>query len=360
MKKSKDLIQNEALEALKPHRRAGVGISMGVGKTLIGLRHMALHYSDYAAFLVVIPKNSIKKTWLDDADKFGLSHLKSHIVFTTYLSLHKQQHDYDVVYFDECQSLKYNHRSWIDQYLGKIVGLTGTPPKFKKSEKGEMVNAYCPIVYEYKTDEAIEDDILNDYEINVHKLQLSNYKNIPVVKGDKMWYTSEQATYDYWCKRIMDASGAKQLQISRIMRMKAMMEFPSKEAYAKKLLESINNKCIIFANTQEQADRLCQNRYHSNNPSSEEALAAFKEGSITKLSCVLQLSEGVNIPNLRESVILHAYGNERKTAQRIGRTLRLNPNEKATIHILCFEGTADEKWVIDSLENFDQTKINWL
>ena len=67
------------------------------------------------------------------------------------------------------------------------------------------------------------------------------------------------------------------------------------------------------------------------------------------MSCVLQLSEGINIFELRQGVILHSYGNERKAAQRIGRCLRLNPDETAMIHILCYKGTVDEKWVVDAL-----------
>jgi superfamily II DNA or RNA helicase len=85
----------------------------------------------------------------------------------------------------------------------------------------------------------------------------------------------------------------------------------------------------------------------------------FKNGEITQLSTVLQLSEGVNIPNLRQGIIMHAYGNERKASQRIGRLLRLNPNEKAIVHILCYMDTVDEKWVKEALENFDQSKIIW-
>jgi superfamily II DNA or RNA helicase len=140
------------------------------------------------------------------------------------------------------------------------------------------------------------------------------------------------------------------------------MEYPSKEAYAKLLFNDIvsrNNKCILFANTQEQADRLCKDSYHSNNVDSEENLKQFKEGKINALSCVLQLNEGVNIPNLRQGIIMHAYGNERKAAQRIGRLLRLNPDDQAIVHILCYKNTVDEKWVKDALEFFDQSKIEW-
>jgi superfamily II DNA or RNA helicase len=56
---------------------------------------------------------------------------------------------------------------------------------------------------------------------------------------------------------------------------------------------------------------------------------------------------------------MHAYGNERKAAQRIGRLLRLNPDETATIHILCYMDTMDEKWVKDALEGYDESKITW-
>lgn len=79
-----------------------------------------------------------------------------------------------------------------------------------------------------------------------------------------------------------------------------------------------------------------------------------------QLSCVLQLSEGITIPELKRGIILHAYGNNRKSSQRIGRLLRLNPNETSEIHILCYRNTIDEKWVSDSLLDFDQTKIQIL
>jgi superfamily II DNA or RNA helicase len=73
----------------------------------------------------------------------------------------------------------------------------------------------------------------------------------------------------------------------------------------------------------------------------------------------LQLNEGVNIPGLKQGIIMHAYGNERKASQRIGRLLRLNPDDKAIVHILCYVNTVDEKWVKDALEDFNQSKIVW-
>jgi len=359
MNKTRDIIQKEALDALLHKRKAGIAVSMGVGKTLIGLKHMAAQHTEYSRFLVVASKQTILKEWVSEASKHGLDYLIPHISLTTYRSLGKQNLNYDVVYLDECHSLLYSHKEWLDKYTNTIVGLTGSPPKYSESEKGQMVEDYCPIVYSYKTDDAIDDKILNDYRIIVHKIPLSKVKNIRVELAKSTFYNSEESDYNYWSTRVENAKNRKEKQIMSIMRMKAMMEYKSKEQLAINLLREIYDKCILFANTQEQADRLCAYSYHSNNPVSDENLFLFKLGEINKLSAVLQLNEGVNIPNLKQGIIMHAYGNERKSAQRIGRLLRLNPDDVATVHILCYQNTVDEKWVSSALETFDESKITY-
>lgn len=357
---SREEIQNDALKAIEGCDRCGIAVSMGVGKTLIGLQHIFQNYDDTLKVLVVAPKRSILKSWVDEAKKFNLDHLLAHITFSTYLSLTKQTDDYDIIYLDECHNLLFTHDAWLSNYKGRIVGLTGTPPKIASSEKGMMVNKYCPITYKYITDDAINDGILNDYEIVVHKLRLDDRKNFMQKTKKGQFPTSELASYNYWTERLLNANGGKDIQITRVMRMKALMSFPSKERYAKKLFETIEDKVILFANTQDQADKMCSHSYHSTNADSEVNLQKFKSGDINKLSCVLQLNEGVNIPNLKQGIIMHAYGNERKSAQRLGRLLRLNPDEKAIIHILCYSGTVDETWVIQALEQYDNSKITWI
>jgi superfamily II DNA or RNA helicase len=86
----------------------------------------------------------------------------------------------------------------------------------------------------------------------------------------------------------------------------------------------------------------------------------FCSGQVKRLSAVEQLSEGINVPDLKHIVIMHSYGNEKKASQKIGRALRLNRNETSTVHILCYKETIDEIWVAKALADFDTTKINWL
>ena len=355
---TREEIQEEALKATEGRRRCSVVLGTGVGKTLVGLLHIEKNTSELHNVLVVAPKKSIFQSWSDDAVKFGKQDLLKRITFSTYIGLPKRDpNEYDYIYLDECHSLLDSHRVFLDVYKGGILGLTGTPPKHKSSEKGMMVSQFCPVVYSFKADDAIDNGIINDYQIIVHELKLDEAKNYQVNMKTKSFVTSEKQNYNYWGNRIEMGQGSAQML--RVMRMKAMMEYPSKEKYTKQLMQSINTKCIVFANTQDQADRLCRFSYHSGNSNSEENLISFKYGKITKLSCVLQLNEGINIPELRQGIIMHAYGNERKASQRIGRLLRLNPQDKAIVHILCYTGTVDERWVKEALEGFDQSKILW-
>lgn len=357
-------IQNKALEASFGKRKAGLGISMGVGKTYIGLAYLNRMYQEkkiIGKYLVVAPKLSIFDTWKQECVKHGFHHLLPLLEFVTYRSLDKKEYDYDAIVLDECHNLTYNHDYWLTSYTGYKLGLTGTPPKYITSEKGKMVNSHCPIVYEYITDSAVDDNILNDYSIVVHLLELGTEKNLPVkMKNGKTFYSSEQSMYDYWSGKIDQTFGFKELQMLRILRMKSMMSFKTKEFYAKELSKMMSDKCIVFCNTTEQADAVCKNSYHSKNPDSEVNLLNFKEGRIDLLSCVQQLNEGVNIPNLKSGIILHSYSNERQSAQRMGRLLRLNPDEKSTIHILAYKNTIDVNWVSKALESLDSEKITYI
>jgi len=355
---NREEIQTTALKATEGKQRCSIVLGTGVGKTLVGLKHIEQNTTRLMKVLIVAPKKSIFQSWKDDAIKFKKVELLNRMVFTTYLSLNKNNpDDYDAIYLDEAHSLLDSHREFLQLFKRKILGLTGTPPKYRDSEKGKLVQEFCPVVYTFKADEAIENGILNDYQIIVHELELDTTKNYAVNMKTKSFITSEQLNYNYWGQRLETGSGPA--HILRVMRMKAMMEYPSKEKYTKILMNSINNKCIVFANTQDQADRLCEHSYHSNNSDSEENLEMFKAGTIDKLSTVMQLNEGVNISNLKQGIIMHSYGNERKASQRIGRLLRLNPDDKAVVHILCYVGTVDEKWCKEALEGFDQSKILW-
>lgn len=359
--KNRNDIQKNVLTILKDIDRGTIALSGSGGKTLLGLKHMDLNKYVNLRILVVAPKVSIFETWKEESVKFNFEYLLNSIKFSTYLSLIKlNPEDYDIIYFDEIHTLTIKHNIWLNKFKGKIIGLTGTEPTNEKSEKWFMVDKFAPVIYKYTPDEAINDSILNDYRIIVHYVELNKKKIIKVVKPNISWITSELAIYTYWSNRV-DQSVGKMKQIAAIQRMKAMQSFLSKEIKTIDLLNSIGttSKCLVFASTQEQAERLCSTTYHSKNKFSKQNLEMFKLGKLLKLCAVEQLSEGINIPNLKYGIILHSYGNERKAAQKIFRFLRLAIDQTATIHILCYKNTIDEQWVKSALSGFDQTKITY-
>jgi superfamily II DNA or RNA helicase len=362
--RSKDEIQTSCLAELFRYQRAGAAVSMGVGKTRIGLRHIRNMYEFGARnFIVVAPKKAIFKSWKDEAALLSWDFLLEHITFTTYRSLHKLDKVFDAVYLDECHSLLPTHVPFLGKQTGRIIGLTGTPPRNESTAKYQIVRTFCPMVYSYITDDAVNENILNDYKIIIHPIKLDAMRNFRVDfnNGGSM-VTSEKENYDYWTNRISEAEEANDKIMHHkavIGRMSAMKKYPSKEEYLKSLLNDFDDKCLVFCNTQDQADRMAKHSYHSENSDSEKNLELFKNDQIAVLSCVNQLNEGINIPNLRYGVILHAYGNERQASQRIGRLLRLNPDEKAYIHILMFENTIDEHWVSQAVRDFDHSKIEY-
>ena len=354
---TRDLVQHQALKEAMQFKRSGLQLATGAGKTKVGLDYISV-LPDTHKVLVVAPKIDIFKSWIDDAKKFEVEELLERITFSTYLSITKHDpEEYDIVILDEAHSLKATALPFLIKYRGRILGLTGTPPKYLTSEKGQLMMEYYPIKYVFKTDKAVENEILNDYHIYVHYLDLNRNKTMQTKQG---WMTSERAQYD-WITREIDGAIGNSLMFKTIQRINFLKQFNTKEHYAKNLLEQLDQreKIIIFANTIDQAERLCKHSHHSKNKNSP--LEAFKTGEITRLSCVEQLSEGVNIPNLKNAIILHSYsGSSPKAQQKFGRMLRLPTDQTATVHILCYRNTVDEKWVSDNLKNYDQNKITYI
>ena len=353
-------LQNHVLKVIDNQHNISADIGTGGGKTLLGLKHMAKQYNDSVAYLVAAPKKSIFDEWIKNAKEHGFEYLLEHITFATYRSLHKQSLLYDWLYADECHSFTEANTVWLDSYTlnnGKILGLTGSYPKH--GTKREICDHYCPRVFTFDVDTAIKYGMLNDYKIFVHMLPLEKKHTVKKKsKTGKVWYTSEVKDYYGLTKAIDKADSYKKKMQLRIFRMKAMQSYPSKMEYVKKILKKIPKKAIVFVNTQEQADQICQHSYHSGNKKSEENLKLFSEGLIYRMSCVEQLSEGKNIRNLQVGIITHAFSNDTKTKQRIGRFLRLSPDMTAIIHILCYEHTVDKDWVRNALKSFDNNKIH--
>lgn len=343
-------IQNKALQEALKFRRSGIVLSVGAGKTKLGLMYLN---TVKGKTLILVPKLPIIDSWKNDAVKFNYQSILKDITFSTYLSLKKHNlNDYQNIVLDESHSLMSHHADYLKYFQGNILGLTGTPPK--RGEKYDVMQKIYPTRFVFKTDKAVDIGMLNDYKIFVHRLHLSTTKDILV----KNFMVSERNTYEWSTRQLASAPTEKARMFASIRRLNYLKQFKTKENYVKELVKKIPEaeKCIIFANTIEQAERLCSYSHHSGQK--EDYLEAFQEGIITRLSCVEQLSEGVNIKDLKHAVIMHSFSSSSpKAKQKFGRLMRLAVNELAHIHILCYVDSVDEKWVEGVLEDFNKDKI---
>ena len=68
-----------------------------------------------------------------------------------------------------------------------------------------------------------------------------------------------------------------------------------------------------------------------------------------------------SIKDLKHAIILHTFSSTSpKARQKLGRMMRLQTDEVAHIHILCYKDTVDEKWVEDVLKDFDEKKVTYV
>lgn len=344
-------------------KRFSVDVGTGVGKSYLMIQHMLHHYHEGATYLIVTPKSGLKKNFKDELKKFDALYLLNHIEFTTYLSFKKTVYNYDWIYFDECHSFKsVMHYRTLDQLQSNALALTGTFLPENTYEYEKFVNVF-PVVYVYKSRNAVADKVLNDYRLVIHKIPLSKTIRVNSFNG----YKTEMQGYIHWNAIVTNVERtqpfSQALQQLRITRMKFIQGCLSKVNYAKALSSIQKNKTIIFTESIEHCKIVCSDTYHSKNSKTLNAknLDDFKDGSITKLSCVGQLNEGINIPELETGIILHSYANPTKTTQRIGRLLRLKPEENkvAIIHILVYQNTIDETWCSKALQEFDKSKIGY-
>lgn len=368
----KDVIQDAVLEKIEncPNdpitgkKRACVVLGTGVGKSYLVLKQMVKNYHEFATFLIVIPRASLKKNWIDEMIKHGLSYLIPHVHFINYRSFTKVENKFDWVFFDEVHNLNKTHMYVhlnCEMTNTNWFGLTAT--MFPEGSADRAVfDDHFTIVHTFTTAHAVEEKLLNDYRILIHRIPLSSSYRMRVLWHDAL---PEDQCIKHLTTAIHNSEKNKKYQVlnqQRIQRSKFLQTTRTKTNYAKALSKAIKTKTLIFAESTSIADEICQHSFHSKNTPrlNEINLTKFKNGEIMQLSAVGQLNEGVNIPNLENVIVMHTYNSFSKLEQRIGRALRLEVDQTAYVHILVHHETVDMEWMRNALANFNKEKIGYV
>lgn len=283
----------------------------------------------------------------------------------TYHSLHTIVGKYDLVILDEIQDLTENNSENLVKGKLKadsILGLTGTMPKHQ--EKLDIFKKLqLDIIADISIDEAVANDYISDYTINVVECNLDySKKNIEAGNKKKRFKTTEGAQYDYLTKAVARAlytTNEKLKQFAILNRMRAVYNSPTKQEVATKLIKELDGRKLIFAGSIKQAESLCKNRYHSK--TDDKHLQKFLKHQIDQLACVNAGGTGFTYTNVDHFIIVQANSNKKgEVTQKISRALLKQKDYHGTIWIICLLNTKDEDWVKKALENFADHKVNYI
>lgn len=351
-------LQEEFSEKYINGRRKGIYlISMRFGKTRLGIKIM--QKLNVKNVLILYPDNTIKKSWEDEFEK--CNYKPENVLFSTFMSMHKHIGEYDLVIIDEVHRLSSANR--IEAYSlyklnDNVLGLTGTIDNVTKYElKNECA---LEILEQYTTDEAIEDNLVKDFEIHVITYALDNNKKYIKKTKHKQWTTTEYSEITALSRkieRIRNTGGDATFDVFNRMRM--INKTGSLMTKTKELIKTLDNqRIIVFGASKEFIDGLGIPTYHGSNIKKDH-LNKFIDGEINQLGLLKMANLGVTFPKVDAVIITNIDSNSENLMQKLGRSLLLDTEQAAKIYIITSNQEFQLNWVRKATGQIDKNRITY-
>lgn len=295
--------------------------------------------------LVCTPRVDIHDSWKNDFVKWGW---EGEVTYTTFLSLSKIKEKYDMVIIDEIHECSKNQLKAIkNMNPDKLVALSGTITQKTEREISDIADIH--VCYEYSIEQAIEEGILCDYSITIHKIPLEKkekQKFVRLEKAIERLEEEEKDTFYLYLKQIRLIQGSI-----------------AKRDKTKEIMDGNKDKRILcFCGTTDIADSLGAPVYHSKKKE-KDILSSFCSGQGNHLVTIKMAQAGLTIVPINMGLINYTSGNPEDTAQKICRFLGLeynNPGKKAHIHMIVSTEKFETDRISTSLMFFDESKINYI
>lgn len=422
MKIDNDLRENakEASDALKITSFNGTILkSPRSGKTSV-----MISYIDY----LVLKNPDLKVLWLcydkDEQDhqldaefKFWESErLLSNITKVIYKSTKLFKIDlsiYDLIVYNECHTITENISNYLESftYNSRIIGLTGTYPNNLNKQQYLKQIGLDNIIFSYSFSEAVDDDIISDYNIIVDNLGLSTEKNIKIEYHNKItnqpasFYVSEQSMIDGYINKLSDIDGElspynierktiqekidsykpykeenekNQLVLRNLYQrnnvlvdiskplwekkkkisfslMQASNSFDTKIKFAQNFI--INNpdkRVLIFVSNTDISDKI--SKYSYNSKTSKQFLEDFQSNKINHIVLIEKAGTGFNFHNIDVCIVLSVNSSNTSIIQKLSRGLVKDSENPLSVYIP-YTNSIELKWIKEALINLDPNKI---
>ncbi len=361
--------QQEGVERwLAAEGRGTVVLPTGAGKTLVAL--MAVDRTGAGA-CVVAPTRALLGQWFGQlADAFGAERVGAFygdekevrpITVTTYHSafrlLEREGTRFDLLVLDEVHHLadvaEGGDRQWHDFLrvapAGRRLGLTATYPDGADEALTELVG---PVVYRRHigemTDRELADFVMERHFVSLTPDEEARYRGCDTLYREFL----EERRYE---ERTPDSDGQWKLFMSETRRSpearRAFRAFRERERIvalsAEKLRKAAHllrlhpaEQALLFCGSREAAEQVSRHfavpMIEAGTPASvrQEILAGMADGTIRAVASVRVLDEGWDVPGVKLGIVLgdSTRGGRRQHLQRLGRLLRRQGDQVATLH----------------------------
>lgn len=359
----KEVIQSEAVRLAQQHDNLLLTWATGTSKTRASLRIVSEAWYNNKidkGVYIVLKETNHQQNWEDEIKKWGLEHLRGHIQFFCYASLHLHQNEeVSMIILDEVHALSEIREDYLKTIkCDKIISLSATVGRNVK----ERLKSYKPGFYEYHIglQQAIDIGLVPKPEIYIAYINLDDNKkewDSPWTKKGKVknflpklssreYYTSLQKKIDMWEEKSRGGTEWAHNKWVNAMGLRKKFMAKAKTDAAQLLLQDIaDKKYICFTGSIEQCDELGgQWAVHSKmmKQKREMILKLFNDGDINHIYAVGMLREGMNLNNIEAGVIVQLDNQQGSFEQMTGRSLRAIAPE---MYILILRGTKDEEYL---------------
>lgn len=313
--------------------------------------------------LISAPRVDIFTGW--DKDFAETGYKPEEVTYTTFNSLHKYNpEDFDMLIVDEIHEASATKLRAIRKFVDTkmfILGLSGTITD--KTEKNIYYAADLALCYSYPISLAVEEGILTDYEITIHKVNLhgkptGKYTN----RGkDVSEHEKFQSVYFVMDKLKKQKKNYFHLELQLI---NMLQNSYSKLMKTKQLINQFaDERILVFCGTTEIADSLDIPVYHSK-AKEKELFQNFCSGveGFNHMATIKMAQAGVTVLPIHKGIVNYTSGNPEDAAQKICRFLGLEyntPSKKADIHLVVAEESFELIRIRTALQFFDKSKIKY-
>lgn len=383
--------QDIAVDRFVQCRHGILEMATGTGKTKTALRIIQRLFSSDSVSRIVITMrgNDLLKQWVKecleyfDADVHIFKHFETSKEFSSFLLCRKKciliiSRDAD--YLVECINLMeqrfcdskettlfvfdevhgFGSASYRDKLSGKVspyiyrLGLSATPER----EYDELGNKFIldeigPVIFSFGLEDAIKNGILCEfsyYPISYSLTDEDKKKKQAIIAGYAARRARGEAVNDEDMYR--DLAMVNKLSLSKLPLFRQFI------AERPEILE----RCLIFVETRDYGTAVqrilidfCPIFHTYYGEDGAKDLARFASGELNCLITCKKISEGIDIKTVKNIILFSSDRSKLVTTQRIGRSLRINPNDPGkranVVDFICYgvdnenteELTADEE-----------------